>query len=175
MEHRGRQLFLRAYPPPVRLIIVGAVHVTQPLVRMAAEAGYEAVVVDPRRAFATGERFPGIRLVHRWPEEALAELRPDFRTAVVTLSHDPKLDDPALLAALETPAFYIGALGSRRTHRRRTERLAGALRARGRDQASLRRIHAPVGLDIGARTPGEIAAAVLAEVIAALRQEGETA
>ena len=158
-------VFLRAYNPPVRVLIVGAVHVSQPLARMTATAGYDPTVVDPRSAFATEDRFPGVRLVRSWPDEALAELAPDHRTAVVTLTHDPKLDDPALVAALATPAFYVGALGSRRTHQRRLERL----REEGVDPAALERIHAPVGLDIGARTPEEIAVSVLAQIVERLR------
>lgn len=160
-------VFLRVYAPPVRLLVVGAVHVAQALTAMARAGGLGVVVVDPRRAFATEERFPGTRLVHAWPDEALAELAPDRRSAVVTLTHDPKLDDPALLAALESPAFYVGALGSRRTHRRRLDRLREA----GAPAEALDRIHGPVGLDLGARTPGEIAVSVLAEVVAELRRE----
>lgn len=158
-------VFLRVYNPPVRVVLVGAVHVAQPLTRMTADAGYAVSLVDPRRAFATEERFPGVHLVHAWPAEGIAELAPDHRTAIVTLSHDPKLDDPALVAALESPAFYVGALGSRRTHARRLERLADA----GADAEARARIRAPVGLAIGARTPEEIAVSVLAEIVAALR------
>ena len=159
-------VFLRVYAPAVRMVVVGAVHVAQHLTSMARTAGFQVVVVDPRRAFASEERFPGIELVHAWPDEALAGLQLDRRTAVVTLTHDPKLDDPALIQALASPAFYVGALGSRRTQGRRLERLAGA----GVDRASLDRIHGPVGLPLGARTPGEIAVSILAEVVGALRQ-----
>lgn len=162
-------LFVRVYAPPTRLIIVGAVHVSQVLAPMAALAGYAVTIVDPRRAFATPERFPGVELVVEWPDEALARLAPDGSTALVTLTHDPKLDDPALQVALQSPAFYIGALGSRRTHARRVERLAelglGPLAGR---------IHAPVGLDLGGRTPEELAVSVLAEVVR-VRCLGETA
>lgn len=158
-------VFLQVYNPPLRMIVVGAVHVSQALAPMAARAGFEVIIVDPRRAFATEERFPGVELVPRWPAEAMGDLAPDHRTAVVTLTHDPKLDDPALEAALASEAFYVGALGSRRTHARRLERLRDA----GFSDEDLERIHGPVGLDIGARTPEEIAVAVLAQVIAVLR------
>ncbi len=164
VEGADGPLFLRPYAPPVRLVVVGAVHVAQALAAMARVAGLGVVVVDPRRAFATEERFPDTRLVHAWPEEALAGLALDHRTAVVTLTHDPKLDDPALVAALASSAFYVGALGSRRTHERRLERLRSA----GTSADALDRIHGPVGLDIGARTPGEIAVSVLAQVVAEL-------
>jgi xanthine dehydrogenase accessory factor len=160
-------VFLRVYAPPVRLVIVGAVHVAQHLASMARTAGFGVVVVDPRRAFATSERFPGVELIHTWPAEALEELGLDRRTAVVTLTHDPKLDDPALIGALESPAFYVGALGSRRTHARRLARLGEA----GVDDADLQRIHGPVGLPLGARTPGEIAVSILADVVGCLRRE----
>ena len=160
------EVFLRVYAPPVRLVVVGAVHVAQHLTVMARTAGFHVVVVDPRRAFASEERFPGAELVHAWPDEALNDLSLDRRTAVVTLTHDPKLDDPALTGALASPAFYVGALGSRRTQGRRLERLAEA----GVGESSLQRIHGPVGLPLGARTPGEIAVSILAEVVGALRQ-----
>ncbi len=163
-------VFLRPYNPPVRLVIVGAVHIAAPLVGMASTAGLEVTVVDPRDAFASEERFPGRQVVRSWPEEALAELRPDHRTAVVTLTHDAKLDDPALVAALGTSAFYVGSLGSRRTHAKRLERL----REQGVDAAALDRIQAPIGLDIGARTPAEIAVAILAQVVAHLRAAPES-
>jgi len=168
-EGDGRHYFLHVLNPPVRVLIVGAVHIAQPLAAMARHAGFGVVVIDPREAFATVARFPGTTLAHAWPHEALAEAGIDHRCAVVTVTHDPKLDDPALRAALESPAFYVGALGSRRTHAKRTERLVEAGLARERIQ----RIHAPVGLDIGARTPGEIAASVLAEIIATLRNRPE--
>jgi len=160
------EVFLRAYNPPVRVVVVGAVHAAQPLVGMVRTAGYRPVVVDPRTAFATAERFPGTRLLTSWPAEALAEVAPDHRTAVVTLTHDPKLDDPALVTALATPAFYVGALGSSRTHQRRLERLGQA----GVGAEALARIHAPVGLDIGARSPEEIAVAILAQIVDRLRR-----
>lgn len=163
------EVFLRVENAPLRLVVVGAVHIAQPLARMAAAMGLRVTVVDPRRAFATTERFPGVTLVTSWPDEALRNLALDHRTAVVTLTHDPKLDDPALRAALASEAFYVGALGSRRTHGRRLERL----RDEGVEEDALARIHGPVGLDIGARTPAEIAVSILAELTARLREEPE--
>ncbi len=153
--------FVQVFNPPLRLIVVGAVHIAQQLVPLAAAGGYDVTVVDPRRAWASGERFPGIALITEWPDEAMQALAPDYRTAVVTLTHDPKLDDPALAAAVSSPAFYIGALGSRRTQERRLERL----RSQGFDAAALARIHGPVGLAIGAKSPAEIAIAILAQII----------
>ena len=167
VEGAGGALLLEPHTPPLRLIIVGAVHVAQPLAEMAALAGFAVTIVDPRRAFATEARFPGQVLVVSWPDAALAELAPDARTAVVTLTHDPKLDDPALIAALGSPAFYIGCLGSKKTHGARRVRLG----ERGLDAAALDRLHGPVGLSIGARTPAEIAVSVLAQIIGALRGE----
>jgi len=158
-------VFLRVYSPRLRLVIVGAVHIAQPLAAMARAAGLDVVVVDPRKAFATTDRFPEIQLLHQWPEEALGELNLDQRTAVVTLTHDPKLDDPGLLAALPSPAFYVGALGSRRTQARRVERLREA----GLTAEQVARIHGPIGLDLGGETPSEIAVAILAEIIATRR------
>ena len=159
--------FLGVYAPPPRLLIVGAVHIAQALAPMAARAGFEVTLIDPRRAFASVERFPDVALRDDWPDEALAALQPDAATAIVTLSHDPKLDDPALAVALGSPAFYIGALGSRRTHARRLERL----REEGFDDPTLARIHAPVGLDLGGRLPAEIAVAILAQLIQARYRE----
>jgi LAO/AO transport system ATPase len=153
-------LFARCYSQAPRMIIVGAVHITQALAPMAAMAGFEVVVIDPRRAFATAERLPGVTVTTEWPDEALARIGLDALTAVVTLSHDPKLDDPALIAALQSQCFYIGALGSSRTHAKRVARLTEA----GLADATPR-IHAPVGLDLGGRSPAEIAASVLAQVI----------
>jgi xanthine dehydrogenase accessory factor len=150
---------------PLRLVIVGAVHVAQPLAEMARLAGFAVTIVDPRRAFATAARFPGQALVVTWPDAAVTDLAPDARTAVVTLTHDPKLDDPALVAALATPAFYVGCLGSKKTHAARRVRLA----ERGVAPTALDRLRGPVGLPIGARTPAEIAVSFLAEVIGALR------
>lgn len=152
--------FIALFNPPLRLMVVGAAHIAQALVPMARLAGYDPLVIDPREAFASAERFPGTPLVHDWPDEALAAAGLDARCAVVTLTHDAKLDDPAIEVALASQAFYLGCLGSTRTHARRLERL----RAAGLDEAALARIHAPVGLDIGAKTPAEIAVSVLAEI-----------
>jgi xanthine dehydrogenase accessory factor len=160
-------LFIQIFNPPLRLIVVGAVHIAQTLVPMASLAGYDVTVVDPRRAFASDARFPGVDVRTDWPDEALEALAPDARTAVVTLTHDPKLDDPALDLALRSDAFYIAALGSKRTHAGRLERL-GAL---GHDAATLARIHGPAGLPIGAVSPAEIALSVLAEMTRVLRRE----
>ena len=148
------------------MIIIGAVHIAQYLAPMGVLAGYDVVVVDPRRSFAADERFPGVAMHKIWPDDALQALAPDARTAIVTLTHDPKIDDPALEVALRTNAFYIGSLGSRRTHAKRIERLTAA----GFDADTLARIHAPVGLDIGARSPAEIAVSALAQVTEALRR-----
>lgn len=161
----GTTWFLRVYNPPVRVIVIGAVHIAQSLARMVQLAGYEVIVVDPRRAFATAARFEEIPLVQEWPDEALARLGLDRRTALVTMTHDPKIDDPALAAALRSEAFYVGALGSRKTQAARRERL----RALGFSDADLARIHGPVGLPIGARSTGEIAVSILSQVVAALR------
>lgn len=153
-------LFARAYVPSPRLLIIGAVHIAQALAPMATAAGFEVVVIDPRGAFASAERFPGVQLSDEWPDEALARLGLDAATALVALSHDPKLDDPALELALPSALFYIGALGSRRTHEKRLERL----RAAGLGELTSR-IHSPIGLDLGGRSPAEIAVSILAEVI----------
>src|SRR5690606_33944475 len=142
---------------------VGAVHIAEPLARYAAVVGYDVTIVDPRRAFTDAERFPGVTLLASWPDDALKTLAPDHRTAVVTLTHDPKIDDPALHLALRSPVFYVGCLGSTRTHAKRVERL----KAEGFDDMAIARIHGPVGLDIGARTPAEIALSIMAEVVAA--------
>jgi len=165
LEAGDQRLFVHVHNPPLRLIVVGAVHIAQPLVPMAAIAGYDVTVVDPRRAFASDERFPGVAVSTDWPDEAMAALEPDARTAVVTLTHDPKLDDPALGVAIRSPAFYVGALGSRKTHAKRVERL----REQGFPQAEIDRIHGPVGLDIEAVTPAEIAVSILAEITRVLR------
>lgn len=164
VETAAGKLFLNVYNPPVRVYVIGAVHLAQPLTRMAALAGFDPVVVDPRRALATAARFEGVPLLVEWPDEALAT-RLDRRTAVVTMTHDPKIDDPALAAALRSEAFYVGALGSRKTQAARRERL----RAMGFGDADLARVHGPVGLPIGARTPGEIAVSILAQLVEALR------
>ena len=155
------RLFVQCFNPPLRMILVGAVHIAQALAPMAALLGYAVTIVDPRGAFATEQRFPGVALDQRWPDEALTALAPDRRTAVVTLTHDPKLDDPALAAALRSDCFYIGSLGSKRTHATRRDRLLAA----GFDERSFARIHGPIGLGIGAESPAEIAVAVLAQIV----------
>ncbi|MBK3772826.1 XdhC family protein [Azospirillum sp. YIM DDC1] len=167
-EEDGVQLFVQTHNPPLRLLVVGAVHIAQALAPLAALTGYAVTVIDPRGSFATESRFPGVSLHDSWPDEALTELKIDNRTAVVTLTHDPKLDDPALLVALRSPAFYVGSLGSRRTHAKRLERLT----EQGVTDAELARIHAPVGLDIGAVTPAEIALSVMAQITAVRRKAG---
>ncbi|MGH7106277.1 MAG: XdhC family protein [Acetobacteraceae bacterium] len=161
----AREWFLQAHNPPPRLILIGAVHISQALVPIAAALGFAVTVVDPRGSFASRERFPGVALRRDWPDEALDDLKPDTRSAIVTLTHDPKLDDPALDRALRSPAFYIGSLGSRRTHAQRLSRLA----ALGHSQAALSRIHGPVGLAIEASTAPEIALSILAEIVAVRR------
>lgn len=158
-------LFVAIHNPPLRMIVVGAVHIAQALLPMARIAGFDPVVIDPRSAFGSAARFPGERIVEDWPDEALAAEGIDARTAIVTLTHDPKLDDPALQVAIRSEAFYIGALGSSRTHAKRVARLEEA----GFSAEEVARISGPVGLDIGAANPGEIAVSVLAEVVAALR------
>ncbi len=168
LEMPAGNVFLRPHNPPVRVVIIGAVHLAQALIPLATAVGFETIVVDPREAFAADDRFPGVRIVHAWPGPALRELAPDHRTAVVILTHDAKLDDPAATEALASDAFYVGALGSRRTHTARLDRL----RESGVVEEALERIHAPIGLDIGARTPGEVALAIMAEIVATLRQEG---
>jgi xanthine dehydrogenase accessory factor len=162
----GERWFLHVFSPPLRLFVVGAVHITQALAPMASLLGYAVTVIDPRRAFTSPARFADVRVIERWPAEALAGEHLDARSAVVTLTHDPKLDDPALAAALRSDAFYIGCLGSRRTHAKRLERLT----AEGFDQAALARLHGPVGLDIGASSPGEIATSILAQMTDILRR-----
>ena len=161
------QIFVRVYTPPPRMVIVGAVHIAQALAPMARLAGFEVTVIDPREAFVRSGQLVEIESIVAWPDEAMPQVVPDIRTAVVTLTHDPKLDDPALAAALKSPAFYIGALGSKKTHAKRLQRLAGD----GFSEADLARIHGPVGLDIDALTPAEIAVSILAQVIATLRAE----
>jgi len=165
VEEDGRT-FVAIHNPPLRLAIVGAVHIAQALVPMARIAGFDPVIIDPRGAFGSEARFPGERLLDSWPDEALAELGPDARTALVLLTHDPKLDDPALHIALNSDAFYIGALGSTRTHAKRVERLGEA----GFSPEQIARIRGPVGLDIGAASPPEIAVSILAQMVQALRR-----
>jgi xanthine dehydrogenase accessory factor len=160
------ELFVHVYNPPLRLLIVGAVHISQALVPMAQIAGYEVVVIDPRKAWANTERFPSVRLVDDWPDAAMTALAPDHRSAVVLLTHDPKLDDPALGVALRSPAFYVGALGSRKTHAKRVERL----REQGLSEEEITRIHAPVGLALGAKSPAEIAISIMAQITQVLHR-----
>ncbi len=164
-------VFIQIFNPPLRLAIIGAVHIAQPLAPMASLAGYDVTVIDPRRAFASDERFPSVTVLTDWPDEAMAALAPDNRTAIVALTHDPKLDDPALDVALKSDAFYIAALGSRKTHARRLERLAEL----GHPPEVLARIHGPAGLAVGAVSPAEIAIAIMAEMTAALRQPRQPA
>lgn len=158
--------FLTVQVPPPRIVVIGAVHISQALAPMAKLAGFDVTVIDPRTAFATPERFPDVALLAEWPEEALKSVPLDAYTALAALTHDPKIDDHPILAALQAECFYIGALGSRKTHGKRMERLMGA----GASAESLAAIHAPIGIDIGAQSPSEIAVAILAEMIAALRR-----
>ncbi len=158
-------VFVAVHNPPLRLIIVGAVHIAQALVPMARIAGYDPVLIDPREVFGSSDRFPGETILLDWPDEAVESLGLDARTGLVLLTHDPKLDDPALEAALRADAFYIGALGSTRTHAKRVDRLTAA----GFSEGEIARIHGPIGLDIGAADPSEIAIAILAEMTAVLR------
>ena len=163
MEEDGR--FLAIHNPPLRMIVIGAVHIAQALLPMARLAGYDPVLIDPRDAFGSDLRFPGETILDDWPDEALGALAPDARTAIVTLTHDPKLDDPAIAVALRSGCFYLGCLGSKKTHAKRLERLQAA----GFTAEDIARIHAPVGLDIGARSPAEIALSILAQVTQTLR------
>ena len=158
--------FVAIHNPGLRLVVVGAVHIAQPLVQMARACGYDCTLIDPRETFGSAARFPGERILDDWPDEALAALGPDARTAVVTLTHDPKLDDPAIRAALASNVFYLGCLGSTRTHAKRLDRLAAA----GFAPAQIARIHAPVGLNIGAKSPAEIAISIMAQITQVLRQ-----
>lgn len=165
IEVDGRKLFITVHAPAARLVITGAVHISQALAPMARALDYDVTIVDPRTAFASPERFPDIPLIAEWPDVALPPLNIDHYTAFVALTHDPKIDDPALTHALERDCFYIGALGSRKTHGRRVERL----KAQGIAEADLARIHAPIGLAIGAVSPAEIAVSIMAEITARLR------
>jgi xanthine dehydrogenase accessory factor len=162
----GSRVFVQVFSPPRRCFVIGAVHIAQPLVQMLTLADYRAIVIDPRESFATEARFPGLELSTEWPDEALERLKPDHRSAVVTLTHDPKLDDPALAVALRSECFYIGALGSKRTHGRRCDRL----KEMGFTDSDLARIHGPIGLAIGAVSPAEIAISILAQMTQVLRQ-----
>lgn len=166
IETADGPLFLNIFNPPLRMLIIGAVHIAQKLATMASDTGYEVTVIDPRRSFGSEFRFPNVNLDNRWPDEALEELKPDRRTAVVTLTHDAKLDDPALECTLRSDAFYVGALGSTRTKAKRHDRLT----AKGFTESDLSRIHGPVGLDLGAQSPAEIAVSVMAEVTQVLRK-----
>lgn len=157
----GQKIFLNVYVPPARLIIVGAVHIAQSLAPMATLLDFDVTVIDPRRAFATDSRFPGVKVMQEWADEAFEKIGLDASTAVVTLTHDPKLDDPALESALKSDVFYVGALGSRKTHAKRKERLAEA----GIGDERFARIHGPVGLNIGAKSPAEIAVSILGQII----------
>ena len=167
IETASGAVFIEVFNPPLRCFLIGAVHIAQPLARMAAMLDYRVTVVDPRTAFATDARFPEIELSTEWPDEALQRLKPDKRSAVITLTHDPKLDDPALTEALKSQAFYIGALGSRKTHAARLRRLAEF----GFKDADFARIHGPIGLNIGAISPAEVAVAILGQVTSALRAD----
>jgi len=160
VSFEGSDLFLHVHNPPLRLVVVGAVHIAQTLSLMATRVGYLVTVIDPRGAFATEERFPGVDISNEWPDEALGRMKLDLRTAVVTLTHDPKLDDAALQVALSSDAFYIGSLGSKKTHQARMNRLERL----GFDKMACNRIHGPIGLAIGAKSPAEIAVAILAEI-----------
>lgn len=162
-------VFVQPFNPPLRMFIVGGVHIAQALAPMAALAGYDVTVSDPRGSFASRERFPNIALSDQWPDEALAKFEPDGRTAIIALTHDPKLDDPALALALRSPAFYIGALGSRNTHAARLERLT----AQGFSGEALARINGPLGLALGGRSPAEIAIATLAQATQTLHANGQ--
>lgn len=159
------ELFVRVYGPPYRMIIVGAVHIAQSLAPMAQLAGFDVTVLDPREGFVAADRMAHFETLTDWPDDGMTKLKPDARTAIVTLTHDPKLDDPALIAALNSDAFYIGALGSTRTHAKRLQRLEAA----GFGQSQLDRIHGPAGLDIHAKSPAEIAVSILSQAIAVRR------
>jgi len=165
---QGR-MFLTVHVPPPRLVITGAVHISQALAPMAKLVGYDVTIVDPRTAFASQERFPDVKVIADWPDQALPPLGIDHYTAFAALTHDPKIDDPALTHALQRECFYIGALGSKKTHGRRLERL----KAQGLTDAELARIHSPIGLSIGAVSPSEIAVAILGEITARLRLPAE--
>ena len=161
IEAKGERYLVQTLASKARMLIVGAVHIAQSLIPMAMQVGYEIVLIDPRTAFANPERFPNIRIDNRWPHEAMSDLDLDARTAVVALSHDPKIDEPTLQAAMDSNVFYIGVLGSKGNHAKRLERLAAA----GYSQEQLSRVHGPIGLSLGGRSPAEIAVAILAEVI----------
>lgn len=165
VEEDQQKYFISVQTPPLRILCVGAVHISQALVPLARVLGHDVIIVDPRTAFATPERFPDVPLYAEWPDQALPEIGLDRYTAVVLLTHDPKIDDPALHLALQSESFYIGALGSRKTHGKRVERLEAA----GFSPQAIARIHAPVGLNIGAVSPAEIALSIVGQITAALR------
>ncbi|RVU34777.1 xanthine dehydrogenase [Hwanghaeella grinnelliae] len=165
IEAGDSRIFIQPFNPPLRMMIIGAVHISQALAPMAKITGYDVTVIDPRTAWATEERFPGVVLDQRWPDEVMEETPPDRGTAVVTLTHDPKIDDPALEVALRSDAFYIGALGGSKTNAKREERLKES----GLTAEQIARLHAPVGLDLGSVSPAEIAVATLAQATLALR------
>lgn len=167
VEVDGRTYFLTVQAPPARILCIGAVHISQALAPMARQADFDVIVIDPRTAFATPERFPDVELIAEWPDVALPRIKLDRYTAVCLLTHDPKIDDPALIAALKAECFYIGALGSRKTHAKRVERM----KEQGFADTALARIHAPIGLDIGSVSPAEIAISVLGEIIMSLRKK----
>ena len=171
IEVDGKKLFVNVYAPVARMVIIGAVHISQALAPMARSLGYDVTVVDPRTAFASPERFPDVRVVAEWPDVALPPLNVDHYTAFVAVTHDPKIDDPALLHAFERDCFYIGALGSRKTHGKRVDRL----KAQGASDQDIAKIHAPIGLPIGAISPGEVAVAIMAQITAQLRLPKEGA
>lgn len=166
VEDAGRSFFLNVHVPPPKIVVIGAVHISQALAAMAPIAGFDLEIIDPRTAFATPERFVGVKLTADWPEDVLKESPLDAFTALVAVTHDPKIDDYPLVSALKTGCFYVGALGSRKTHAKRVDRLKEA----GCTEAQIARISAPIGLDIGASSPGEIAVAILADIIEALRR-----
>jgi xanthine dehydrogenase accessory factor len=169
VETADGQVFLTVYVPAPQMVITGAVHISQALAPIAKLLGYDVTIVDPRTAFASPERFPDVKVIAEWPETALPPLGIDHYTAFVALTHDPKIDDPALLHALSRDCFYIGALGSKKTHARRVERL----KQQGLSEGDISRVHAPIGLDIGAVSPAEIAVAIMAQITERLREEPE--
>lgn len=170
-EHEGKKLFVEMHQPPLRIVVIGAVHVSQALAPMAKLLGYDVTIVDPRGAFATPARFPDVKVIADWPDNALPKLGLDSWTAFAALTHDPKIDNPALKLALEAGCFYVGALGSRKTHARRVD----ALKQMGVSDAGIAAIHAPIGLNIGATSPQEIALAILSEITQSLRRGREDA
>ena len=168
VEADGGRFFLNVHLPPPRIVVIGAVHISQALVPMARIAGYDIEIIDPRTAFATPERFADVPLFAEWPDLVLKERPLDAYTALAAVTHDPKIDDMPLKAALDAGCFYVGALGSRKTHAKRVDRL----KAMGASEAAINRIRAPIGLDIGAASPAEIAVAVLGQMIEAFRSRG---